>query len=91
MIGKSWRVCAMTALVALAALTLKSFAQPPGRNGGGPGGGPGGFFGRGGGPGWLRTRVFFPHESSPISRLTVALATAHLVLATWLEVGCSTR
>jgi hypothetical protein len=38
-------------MVALAALTLKSFAQPPGRNGGGPGGGPGGFFGRGGGPG----------------------------------------
>lgn len=38
-------------MVALAALTLNSLAQPPGRNGGGPGGGPGGFFGRGGGPG----------------------------------------
>jgi hypothetical protein len=39
-------------LVAMAALTLNSLAQPPGRNGGGPGGGgPGGFFGRGGGPG----------------------------------------
>jgi hypothetical protein len=38
-------------IVALAALTLNSLAQPPGRNGGGPGGGPGGFFGRGGGPG----------------------------------------
>jgi hypothetical protein len=38
-------------MVALAALTLNSLAQPPGRNGGGPGGGPGGFFGGGGGPG----------------------------------------
>jgi hypothetical protein len=38
-------------MVALAALTLNSLAQQPGRNGGGPGGGPGGFFGRGGGPG----------------------------------------
>jgi Spy/CpxP family protein refolding chaperone len=46
------RITLMSAamMVALAALTLNSLAQPPGRNGGGPGGGPGGF-GRGGGPG----------------------------------------
>ena len=47
------RITLMSAatMVALAALTLNSLAQPPGRNGGGQGGGPGGFFGRGGGPG----------------------------------------
>ena len=39
------RITLMSAamMVALAALTLNSLAQPPGRNGGGPGGGPGGF------------------------------------------------